>query len=73
MDKVSKTFAFHTPSEESKERIAQLRQGFSNLAESVKALVPKSREQSVALTEIETAAMWAIKGVVQNNPESIPE
>ena len=33
-------------------------------------LSPKSREQSVALTELETTAMWAIKAVVCNDPES---
>ena len=30
----------------------------------------ESRERSIALTEIETAAMWAVKSVVFNDPAS---
>lgn len=31
---------------------------------------PASRERSIAITELETSAMWAIKGLVLNDPLS---
>jgi hypothetical protein len=34
---------------------------------------PESRERSVAFTKLEELAMWAIKSVVVNDPESTPE
>jgi hypothetical protein len=33
-------------------------------------VAPASRERSIALTELEGSAMWAIKSVVCNDPES---
>lgn len=67
---MKKTFAYHKPSEEGLKRITQLRRAFSNLHDVIEALAPNSREKSVALTELETTAMWAIKAVVCNDPES---
>lgn len=67
---MKKTFAYHKPSEEGLKRITQLRQAFSNLHDVIEALAPNSREKSVAFTELETTAMWAIKAVVCNDPES---
>lgn len=31
---------------------------------------PASRERSIAITELETSCMWAIKGLVLNDPLS---
>ena len=70
---IAKTFAYHRPSDESGVKIRSLREGFSRLKEHVEAVSPVSRERSVALTELETAAMWAIKAVVANDPASTPE
>lgn len=67
---MKKTFAYHKPSEEGLKRITQLRQAFSNLHDVIEALAPNSREKSVALTNLETTGMWAIKAVVCNDPES---
>lgn len=66
-----KTFAYHKPGEGGLEKIRQLREAFSALHEKINELAPQSRERSVALTELETAAMWAIKAVVCNDPESV--
>jgi len=65
-----KTYAYHKPSELGLEKIAVLRAAFSDLHDTVEQLAPASRERSVALTELETAAMWAIKAVVCNDPAS---
>jgi len=66
---VLKTFAYHKPSVAGLEKITELREAYSALTEVVTAL-PPSREKSIALTELETSAMWAVKAVVFNDPES---
>lgn len=65
-----KTFAYHKPSADGLEKIRTLREGFSTLMDRVIEICPTSRERSIALTEMETCAMWAIKSVVCNDPES---
>lgn len=65
-----KTFAYHKPSPEGLEKITKLREAFSELSRIIEEAAPASREKSVALTNLETTAMWAIKAVVCNDPES---
>lgn len=65
-----KTFQYHKPSEEGLKRISALREAFSLVLEAITTQAPPSRERSVAVTELETSAMWAIKAVVFNDPES---
>jgi hypothetical protein len=65
-----KPFAYHKPSADGLEKITQLREGFSAVKVAIEENAPASRERSIALTELETAAMWAIKAVVYNDPES---
>lgn len=65
-----KTFAYHKPSEESLAKITALREAYSTLHDALQANGTKSRELSVAVTELETSAMWAIKSVVCNDPTS---
>ncbi len=70
---VDKTYNYHKPSQEGLDRIAQLRKNFSLLHDLIEELAPSSREKSVALTNLETTAMWAIKAVVCNDPNSVAE
>jgi hypothetical protein len=65
-----KTYAYHKPGAAATEKIRELRNQFSALHDFVANKCPDSREKSVALTNLETAAMWAIKSVVCNDPES---
>lgn len=65
-----KTYAYHKPSAQGVKDIAQLRERFSQLHDAILLLAPESRERSVALTHLETAAMWAVKAVVVSDPES---
>lgn len=65
-----KTFAYHKPSTAGLDKISKLREAFSTLYQQIEVLAPNSREKSVALTKLETTAMWAIKAVVCNDPES---
>lgn len=67
---MKKTYAYHKPGASGVEKIAQLREAFSQLHDKIEELAPNSRERSVALTNLETTAMWAIKAVVCNDPES---
>jgi hypothetical protein len=69
--RMKKTYAHHKPSPAAVERIAEIRREFSRLHEHLEAGCPASRERSIALTELETAAMWAIKAVVLNDPGSV--
>ena len=67
---IDKAFAYHVPSGDAHVRIKDLRGAYTYLKGIIEANAPASRERSVALTELETSAMWAIKAVVSNDPMS---
>lgn len=67
---MEKTYAYHKPSSEGLTRIKTLREAFSSLHNLVTETSPNTRERSVAITKLEETAMWAIKAVVCNDPES---
>lgn len=71
--KIVKKFAYHTPSEDALARITDIRTAFSQLEKEMNGICPGSREFSVALTHLETSCMWAIKSVVSNDPNSVPQ
>lgn len=68
-----KSYNHHKPSADGLDKIGRLRKAFSSLHDLIESLAPSSRERSIALTELETSAMWAIKAVVVNDPESVVE
>jgi hypothetical protein len=67
---MNKTYAYHKPSVDGLEKINKLRRAFSDLHDLIEDLAPQSREKSVAFTNLEMTAMWAIKSVVCNDPKS---
>lgn len=67
---MNKVFAYHKPSPEGLVKVARLREAFSTLLAELDATCPASREKAVAVTNLETAAMWAVKSVVANDPAS---
>lgn len=67
---MKKTYAYHKPSTDGLEKIQRLREWFSCLHDHILSEAPDSRERAVALTHLETTAMWAIKAVVANDPQS---
>jgi len=67
---IDKPYAYHKPSPEGLEKINKLRAHFSEGERLIKEVCPESRQRSVAITENETTAMWAIKAVVFNDPKS---
>lgn len=69
----NKTYLYHKPGAVSLQQIAAIRKGFSDLHDLVEANSPQCRERAVALTNLEQAAMWAIKAAVVSDPESVAE
>lgn len=67
---IDKPYAYHKPSDDGLAKINRLREHFSEGERLIRELCPASRHQAVALTQNETTAMWAIKAVVFNDPES---
>ena len=67
---IDKPFAYHKPTADGLYKITQLRAAFSMVKACIERNCPVSRQSSVAITELETAAMWAIKAVVFNDPKS---
>jgi hypothetical protein len=67
---IDKPFAYHRPSPAGFAKITALRLAFSETKAIIEQTCPESRHRAVALTELETAAMWAIKAVVFNDPDS---
>jgi len=67
---IDKPYAYHKPSDDGLTRINELREKFSELQQVIDRVCPASRQKSVAITELETSAMWAIKAVVFNDPAS---
>jgi hypothetical protein len=67
---IDKPYAYHKPSTDGMARITELREMFSTVEETLKRVCPPSRQLSVAITKNEETAMWAIKAVVFNDPNS---
>ena len=70
---IDKPYAYHKPSSEGLEKINKLREAFSVTERLIKELCPPSRQQSVAITNNEQTAMWAIKAIVFNDPDSVAD
>ncbi len=65
-ERIQNNFTYHAPKEGQQERYVQLREKAKELALLIVALTPVSREQSVALTELETATFWANAAIARN-------
>lgn len=46
-----------------------IREAFKNAAAMVACLTPETREQSMAMTHLETALMWAVAAIARNQDE----
>lgn len=63
---IENAFTYHAPKPGQPEIYQQLREKAKELAYLIDELVPKSREQSVALTNLETCVFWANAGIARN-------
>jgi len=75
---IDKPYAYHTPSEQGLSKINRLREHFSEGERLIRELCvdaesKPTRQQSVAITNNEQTAMWAIKAVVFNDPQSVAD
>ncbi len=59
-------YTYHAPTAEQTERYAHLRNVARSLVLCILESCPASRERSVALTELETAIMWANAAIARN-------
>lgn len=67
---IDKPYAYHKPSTEGLDKISRLRVAFSEIDSLIREVCPESRQRAVAITNNEQTAMWAIKAVVFNDPNS---
>lgn len=58
-------FTYHPPKGDQLERYVRLRDTAKELAILIADLTPQSREQSLALTHLEQAIMWANAGIAR--------
>ena len=70
---IDKPYAYHKPSDDGLKKITELRELFSLVDRKIKEICPESRQRSTAITWNETTAMWSIKAVVFNDPDSVVE
>jgi hypothetical protein len=70
MSDILKIYARHTPTEKAEQELAKLQVAFSDLHRLIEQVAPASRERSVALTNLETAAAWANWSIMYNDPLS---
>jgi hypothetical protein len=62
-------FGYFKPADDMLPLIQETREAYSVVHKFLLGL-PASRERSIAITELETSAMWAIKGLVLNDSRS---
>lgn len=59
-------FKYHAPKEGQPEKYTAIREKAKELACLIDDLCPSSREKSIAMTELETAVMWANASIARN-------
>lgn len=59
-------FTYHAPKDDQAVRYTILRNSVKLLAQEIATLSPESREQSLALTKLEEAVMWANAAIARN-------
>lgn len=65
-EKIENSFTYHAPKGTQPERYVALRDKAKELAHMINEHVLPSREQSLAITKLEEAVMWANKGIACN-------
>ena len=63
---IENNFSYHRVQEGQAERYERLRDEAKELAYSIDALCPNSREKSLAMTKLEESIMWANASIARN-------
>jgi hypothetical protein len=66
-DELAIRFTYHPPIGDQSDRYERLRGGAFGLAEMITEATPPSREQSLALTHLEEAIMWANAAIARRD------
>lgn len=66
LTRIERDFKYHPPKNDQTERYTALRSSARVLAEQIAKYTPASREQSLALTNLEQAVMWANAAIARN-------
>lgn len=66
-DELTTRFTYHPPKEGQPEKYEKLRALTRDLALAITIEVPDSREQSLAITHLEQAVMWANAGIARRS------
>lgn len=64
--KIENNFVYHAPKPGQPEKYSAIREKAKEFACLIDELCPTSREQAVALTNLETSTMWAIAAIARN-------
>jgi hypothetical protein len=67
---VQNTFTYHAPKGDQPARYEAIRAQARELATLIKASTPASREQAVALTNLQQAIMWANAAIAINESQA---
>lgn len=74
INRINNDFTYHAPFGDQVDRYAALREAGRHLAIKIVETTPVSREQSLALTNLEQAIMFANAGIARNEkPSPIPD
>lgn len=65
-EQIERNFTYHAPKGDQPERYEKLRAKAKELAYLIDELCPKSREQSLAVTNLEQACFWANASIARN-------
>mgnify|MGYP003404728474 FL=1 len=63
---LDKRFTYHAPKGDQTNRYVDLREAAKELALLIVKLTPQSREQALALTNLEQASFWANAAIARN-------
>lgn len=66
-EEIENRFRYHSPTEEARRRHTAITEASIVFAKVVRDNVPHTRGQSLALTAIEEARMWANQGIATNH------
>jgi hypothetical protein len=69
LEQINRSFTYHPPKPDQQPRYAMIRDEAKALATIIAAHTPPSREQSLALTSLEQAVMWANAAIARNESE----
>ena len=67
---IDKPYAYHVPTSDGLKKINKLREHFSEGERLIREICGNTRQGAIAITNNEQTAMWAIKAVVFNDPDS---